>query len=219
MKNTYDVDERDLIRRLRSHDDNAWAELIEMYKGDILHNIDCVIDKAARSDVERHDLFQLTFMKAFKKFDTFRGPGLKTWLIRIAVREAIMVVRHLKMRERKTQPAEKDGKIGASPRGKDYRSLEWMVTQFRPSDHGIRLREACEKIERVFKRYDYSAGKRQLIIEKLLKVIGKSDKSHKEIEVQIEMEYGEKYRLTPVWLMFLNQCEDDGFDVALVKKY
>lgn len=79
-------------------------ELIDLYGDDILRL--CILYLGDRHLAE--DAFQDTFLKAWKKLDTFRGESsAKTWLTRIAVNTCKDVLRSgwFRMR-RKSQPAE-----------------------------------------------------------------------------------------------------------------
>lgn len=76
------ADERALIERSQSGDGRAFAALMELYR----HKIFALTQRVcARAPSEAEDVFQETFLTAFKEIQKFRGAArLGTWLHRIA---------------------------------------------------------------------------------------------------------------------------------------
>lgn len=76
------ADERALIARSQSGDGRAFAALMELYR----HKIFALTQRVcARAPAEAEDVFQETFLTAFKEIQKFRGAArLGTWLYRIA---------------------------------------------------------------------------------------------------------------------------------------
>lgn len=87
----------DLIARvLLREDHNAFGELVRRYQSPVR----AFLARMARGDSHlADDLAQETFLKAWNKINTFRGPKFSTWLFGIAVNEFRMAVR------RRTEPA------------------------------------------------------------------------------------------------------------------
>ncbi len=88
------VDEGILVAQAREGDTKAFAELVRRYEGKIFRLAQHVTQN--REDAE--DVLQETFMKAYEHLDQFKGDSkFYTWIVRIAVNQALM-----KLRRRKT---------------------------------------------------------------------------------------------------------------------
>jgi RNA polymerase sigma-70 factor (ECF subfamily) len=88
------VDEGVLVSQAREGDTRAFGELVRRYEGKIFRLAQHVTNN--REDAE--DVLQETFMKAYEHLDQFKGDSkFYTWIVRIAVNQALM-----KLRRRKT---------------------------------------------------------------------------------------------------------------------
>jgi RNA polymerase sigma-70 factor, ECF subfamily len=88
------VEESVLVAQAREGDMSAFAELVRRYEGKIFRLAQHVTQN--REDAE--DVLQETFMKAYEHLDQFKGDSkFYTWIVRIAVNQALM-----KLRRRKT---------------------------------------------------------------------------------------------------------------------
>jgi len=88
------IDETPLVARAREGDAWAFGELVKQYEGKIFRLAQHVTQN--REDAE--DVLQETFMKAYEHLDQFQGNSkFYTWIVRIAVNQALM-----KLRRRKT---------------------------------------------------------------------------------------------------------------------
>jgi RNA polymerase sigma-70 factor, ECF subfamily len=88
------IDEATLVAQAREGEDRAFAELVRRYEGKIFRLAQHVTQN--REDAE--DVLQETFMKAYEHLDQFKGDSkFYTWIVRIAVNQALM-----KLRRRKT---------------------------------------------------------------------------------------------------------------------
>jgi RNA polymerase sigma-70 factor (ECF subfamily) len=88
------TDEATLVAQSRTGDDRAFGELVRRYEGKIFRLAQHVTQN--REDAE--DVLQETFMKAYEHLDQFQGNSkFYTWIVRIAVNQALM-----KLRRRKT---------------------------------------------------------------------------------------------------------------------
>lgn len=86
-------EEVDLLQRLRSGDDAAFAEIVQTYGPRLL----AVLGRYLPQEQDRQDALQEAFVSAFKGLGKFRGQSsLGTWLHRIAVNCALMRVRSKK---------------------------------------------------------------------------------------------------------------------------
>jgi RNA polymerase sigma-70 factor (ECF subfamily) len=88
------IDEFQLVAQAREHDATAFNELVRRYEGKIFRLAQHVTQN--REDAE--DVLQETFLKAYEHLDQFKGDSkFYTWIVRIAVNQALM-----KLRRRKT---------------------------------------------------------------------------------------------------------------------
>jgi RNA polymerase sigma-70 factor, ECF subfamily len=88
------IDEATLVAQAREGDTLAFGELVRRYEGKIFRLAQHVTQN--REDAE--DVLQETFMKAYEHLDQFQGNSkFYTWIVRIAVNQALM-----KLRRRKT---------------------------------------------------------------------------------------------------------------------
>ncbi len=88
------IDESVLVAQARQADARAFAELVRRYEGKIFRLAQHITQN--REDAE--DVLQETFLKAYEHLDQFQGNSkFYTWIVRIAVNQALM-----KLRKRKT---------------------------------------------------------------------------------------------------------------------
>jgi len=86
-------DEAGLVARAKAGDDGAFSELVEHYERRIFR----LAKHITQSDEDAEDVLQESFLKAYEKLDTFQGNSkFYTWLVRIAVNEALMKLRKRK---------------------------------------------------------------------------------------------------------------------------
>jgi len=87
------TDEATLVARAREGNTAAFAELVRRYEGKIFRLAQHVTQN--REDAE--DVLQETFMKAYEHLDQFQGNSkFYTWIVRIAVNQALMKLRRKK---------------------------------------------------------------------------------------------------------------------------
>jgi RNA polymerase sigma-70 factor (ECF subfamily) len=104
-------DESALVARAREGDAQAFNELVSRYERKIFR----LARHITQSDEDAEDVLQETFLKAFEHLPDFQGQSkFYTWIVRIAVNEALM-----KLRKRKN---DKTPSSGRSPSGKKIRS-------------------------------------------------------------------------------------------------
>src|SRR5579859_48489 len=88
------TDETTLVALSREGDTRAFSELVRRYEGKIFRLAQHITQN--REDAE--DVLQETFLKAYEHLDQFQGNSkFYTWIVRIAVNQALM-----KLRRRKT---------------------------------------------------------------------------------------------------------------------
>ena len=90
---TADVSEGDLVRRARDGDISAYDDLVKRYQ----ERIYATIYHMTSNHEDASDLAQEAFIKAFSALKSFKGgSSFYTWLYRIAINEALMLVRKRK---------------------------------------------------------------------------------------------------------------------------
>src|ERR1051326_5333688 len=88
------IDEGALVTQVRAGGSRAFNELVRRYEGKIFRLANHITQN--REDAE--DVLQETFLKAYEHLDQFKGDSkFYTWIVRIAVNQALM-----KLRRRKT---------------------------------------------------------------------------------------------------------------------
>jgi len=88
------VEESALVAQAREGDTVAFGELVRRYEGKIFRLAQHITQN--REDAE--DVLQETFLKSYEHLDQFKGDSkFYTWIVRIAVNQALM-----KLRRRKT---------------------------------------------------------------------------------------------------------------------
>jgi RNA polymerase sigma-70 factor (ECF subfamily) len=87
-------DEADLVRRAKGGDATAYSELVTKYEGKVFR----LAKNITQNDEDAEDVLQDAFLKAYEHLDDFHEQSkFYTWLVRIAVNEALM-----RLRKRKT---------------------------------------------------------------------------------------------------------------------
>jgi RNA polymerase sigma-70 factor, ECF subfamily len=83
-----------LVAQAKAGDQNAFAELVTHYERKIYR----LAKNITRNDEDAEDVLQDAFFKAYEHLDSFKGDSkFYTWIVRIAVNEALM-----RLRKRKT---------------------------------------------------------------------------------------------------------------------
>ena len=79
-----------LVEQARAGDEAAFTRLVQPYMSKVYH----VTLKITRNREDAEDASQQTFLKAFANIRQFQGASqFSTWLTRIAMNEALMVIR------------------------------------------------------------------------------------------------------------------------------
>jgi len=87
-------DESGLVAQAKAGDQNAFSELVNRYERKIYR----LAKNITQNDEDAEDVLQDAFLKAYTHLDNFKGDSkFYTWIVRIAVNEALM-----RLRKRKT---------------------------------------------------------------------------------------------------------------------
>jgi RNA polymerase sigma-70 factor, ECF subfamily len=83
-------DETSLVAKAKAGDPSAFAELVSYYDRRVFR----MAKQITQNDEDAEDVLQETFLKAYSHLDDFQGNSkFYTWLVRIAVNEALMKLR------------------------------------------------------------------------------------------------------------------------------
>lgn len=86
-------DELPLVEKARQGDAQAFSELVRQYERKIFR----LAKHITNSDEDAEEVLQEAFLKAYEHLDNFQGNSkFYTWLVRIAVNEALMKLRKRK---------------------------------------------------------------------------------------------------------------------------
>src|SRR5579884_1819154 len=86
-------DESQLLTRAREGDRTAFSELVSRYQSKIYR----LAKHITQNDEDAEDVLQEAFLKAYEHLDGFQGNSkFYTWIVRIAVNEALMKLRKRK---------------------------------------------------------------------------------------------------------------------------
>lgn len=87
------LSDEELVERVKAGDSEAFPQLVKKYNRRILR----VGRNITNNDEDAEDVLQETFMKAYTHLNTFQGNSkFYTWLVRIAMNEALMKLRKRK---------------------------------------------------------------------------------------------------------------------------
>jgi RNA polymerase sigma-70 factor (ECF subfamily) len=113
------VNESESIQRILAGDREAYCTLITPYERLVFRTAFSVL----RNDSEAEDCTQDTFLKAYQRLDAFRGEGkFSTWLVTIAINEAKMRLRKLRLDRYESLDEATDEDIPYHPRNlEDWR--------------------------------------------------------------------------------------------------
>ncbi|HEY8055764.1 MAG TPA: sigma-70 family RNA polymerase sigma factor [Terriglobales bacterium] len=109
------ADEHELVRRAQAGDLSAFEVIVQRYE----HRIYRLVLRMMGNSADTEDVLQETFLKVFSKLKQFQEQSrLYTWMVRIAVNEALM-----KLRKRRGNVISLDAEV-ASEEGPMVREIE-----------------------------------------------------------------------------------------------
>ncbi len=90
---TAGFDEASLVRKAQAGDATAFTDLVQHYERKIYR----IAKNITQNDEDAEDVLQEAFLKAYEHLDGFQGNSkFYTWIVRIAVNEALMKLRKRK---------------------------------------------------------------------------------------------------------------------------
>jgi RNA polymerase sigma-70 factor, ECF subfamily len=97
-----EVHEQHLVARLRLRDESAFAHLVSLYRQPLI----VVARRILRNEDDAHDAVQTAFASAFAAMDRFdERSKVETWLHRIVINAALMMLRSRRRRPEKALSA------------------------------------------------------------------------------------------------------------------
>ncbi len=100
-------DESALVAQARAGDSQAFTELVKHYERKIYR----LAKNITQNNEDAEDVLQEAFLKAYEHLDTFQGNSkFYTWIVRIAVNEALMKLR--KRKSDRTVPLDEPMELG-----------------------------------------------------------------------------------------------------------
>jgi len=94
-----ELDEEDLLRRLRAGEEAAYETIVRAYGGRMLAAARRILNR----EEDAQEVVQEAFLSAFKAIDRFQGQSqIGTWLHRIAINAALMKLRGLDRRHERS---------------------------------------------------------------------------------------------------------------------
>lgn len=135
------------VQAARAGDVGAFEQLLKKYD----RNIFRIAQHITQNREDAEDVVQETFLKAFQKLDQFQGNSkFYTWIVRIAVNEALMKLRKRKGNKTVSMDQEVETEEGSMPR--DF--ADWMPNpeqQYRQAELGDILAKTIQGLPASFR--------------------------------------------------------------------
>src|SRR5260221_12537362 len=107
------TDELTLVQAAKKGDDSAFEELVRRYD----RNVFRIAQHITQNREDAEDVVQEAFLKAYTNLNSFQGNSkFYTWLVRIAVNEALMKLRRRKTDKTVSMDQEVETEEGSMPR-------------------------------------------------------------------------------------------------------
>ena len=181
-------DESALVARAKSGDVEAFSDLVSHYERRVFR----MAKQITQNDDDAEDVLQETFLKAYTHLDNFQGNSkFYTWLVRIAVNEALMKLR--KRRSDKTVPL--DEPIDT---GEDEMVREIAVWDENPEDSYSReelahiLDEAIQSLKPAYRTVFLLRDIEEMSIEETAEVLNLSISAVKSRLLRARLQLREK---------------------------
>jgi RNA polymerase sigma-70 factor (ECF subfamily) len=181
-------DEADLVAKAKAGDADAFTDLINQYERRVFR----MAKQITQNDEDAEDVLQETFLKAYSHLDGFQGNSkFYTWLVRIAVNEALMKLR--KRRSDKTVPL--DEPIDT---GEDVVAREVAVWEDNPEQRYSReemadiLNEAVQSLKPAYRTVFVLRDIEEMSIEETAEALGLSISAVKSRLLRARLQLREK---------------------------
>jgi RNA polymerase sigma-70 factor (ECF subfamily) len=181
-------DEAALVAAAKAGDSNAFSELVQHYDRRVFR----MAKQITQNDDDAEDVLQETFLKAYTHLDDFQGNSkFYTWVVRIAVNEALMKLR--KRRSDRTVPL--DDPIDT---GEDEMVREIAVWDQNPEDTysreelGTILDEAVQSLKPAYRTVFILRDIEELSIEETAETLNLSISAVKSRLLRARLQLREK---------------------------
>ena len=181
-------DESALVVRAKAGDVSAFSDLVNHYERRVFR----MAKQITQNDDDASDVLQETFLKAYTHLDDFQGNSkFYTWLVRIAVNEALMKLR--KRRSDRTVPL--DEPIDT---GEDEVAREIAVWDQNPEDSYSReelgriLDEAIQSLKPAYRTVFILRDIEEMSIEETAEALGLSISAVKSRLLRARLQLREK---------------------------
>jgi RNA polymerase sigma-70 factor (ECF subfamily) len=181
-------DEADLVAKAKAGDADAFTDLVNQYERRVFR----MAKQITQNDEDAEDVLQETFLKAYSHLDDFQGNSkFYTWLVRIAVNEALMKLR--KRRSDKTVPL--DEPIDT---GEDVVAREVAVWADNPEQRYSReemadiLEEAVQSLKPAYRTVFVLRDIEEMSIEETAEALGLSISAVKSRLLRARLQLREK---------------------------
>jgi len=181
-------DEAGLVAKAKAGDNSAFSELVEHYERRVFR----MAKQITQNEEDAEDVLQETFLKAYSHLEDFQGNSkFYTWLVRIAVNEALMKLR--KRRSDKTVPL--DDPIDT---GEDVVVREIAVWEDDPEQRysrdelGTILDEAIQSLKPAYRTVFVLRDIEELSIEEAAEALGLSISAVKSRLLRARLQLREK---------------------------
>jgi len=181
-------DESALVARAREGDTEAFNQLVTRYERKIYR----LARHITNSDEDAEDVLQETFLKAYEHLPGFQGQSkFYTWIVRIAVNEALMKLR--KRRNDKSVPLDEPVDTGEDTVTREIAVWEENPEQkFSREELGTILNEAVESLRPAFRTVFVLRDIEELSTEETAEALGISIPAVKSRLLRARLQLREK---------------------------
>lgn len=181
------ADEAELVRRARAGDPAAFEAIIARYE----HRIFRLAQRIMGNDADAEDVLQETFLKVFSKLGQFQQESrLYTWIVRIAVNQALM-----KLRRRRTNvvPLDEDIASEDGPISRDF--PDWRPDpeqQYRAHELGAILQRSLDSLSLPYRMVFQLRDVEELSTAETAEALGVSEAAVKSRLLRARLQLREK---------------------------
>lgn len=161
-------DETPLVQRAQAGDSVAFGELVRKYEGKVYR----LAKNITRNDEDAEDVLQDAFLKAYEHLGNFQGNSkFYTWLVRIAVNEALMKLR--KRKSDRSVPLDEPVELGEDTVTREIAVWEDNPEQrYSREEMGAILNEAVDSLKPDFRTVFVLRDIEELSTEETADVLG-----------------------------------------------
>jgi RNA polymerase sigma-70 factor, ECF subfamily len=181
-------DESALVARAKAGDVEAFSELVRHYERRVFR----MAKQITQNDDDAEDVLQETFLKAYTHLDAFQGNSkFYTWLVRIAVNEALMKLR--KRRSDRTVPLDEPIDTGEDEMVREIAVWDEDPEQtYSREELGQILNQAIESLKPAYRTVFILRDIEEMSIEETAEVLGLSISAVKSRLLRARLQLREK---------------------------